>query len=91
LIGDGISNAFVFFASSAKGAGGRPRGLLLADLAMSFITLAVVTGMLFWHPQPTWSARIAICFVGLIGIAAQAAVGFRNHGGIELLFRRTAV
>lgn len=91
LIGDGISNAFVFFASSAKGAGGRPRGLLLADLAMSFITLAVVTGMLFWHPQPTWSARIAICLVGLIGIAAQAAVGFRNHGGIELLLRRTAV
>lgn len=82
LIGDFLASVLMLYMSSMRAL---PRHLLRTDGAMSLIGLAIIVGTLVWSPQPTLEARGIVFLGGLIGIAAQLAVGFHNHRGFGLV------
>lgn len=80
LAGEVIALILLFGISPA-----RPRQLGVSwklDLMMSLFSVAIITGTLAWSPEPTWQSRAIVFIMGSIGLAAQLAVGFRNHKGL---------
>jgi O-antigen/teichoic acid export membrane protein len=82
LIGDVLASVLMLYLSSMRALPNRH--LLRTDGTMSLISLAIIVGTLVWNPQPTWEARGIVFLGGLIGVAAQFAVGFYNHRGFGL-------
>lgn len=82
LVGECFANSLLFFGSSARPS--LPRLAWQSDLTMSLISISMIVGALAYSPEPTWSARAIVFFVGLVGIGAQLAVGFRNHNRFAL-------
>jgi O-antigen/teichoic acid export membrane protein len=77
LIGECLADMLLFCMSSAKGS--RSQLFWKLDLLMSLLSVAIIVATLAYSPEPTWKARGILFLVGLVGIAAQLAVGLRNH------------
>ena len=78
LIGECLADTLLFCISSARPS--QSRLSWQSDLMMSIVSVAIIAGAIAYTPGRTWTERVVVVlFAGLIGIAAQLAVGFRNH------------
>jgi O-antigen/teichoic acid export membrane protein len=79
-IGDIASLLLFFFVSSTIVS--LNRSCLIIDFGAAVVVLAIVLGMLAYHPDVTVVARMTLFAIGIVAVALQVAIGLGNHRAV---------